>query len=177
MYKVKLKKPEDRKKKKETYDNSVKPTLVKLWEIFNYPCGQRLKILIKNELERLHNFDEIFCSNIIVEKLKRIGIATIDRKLKYEKEVLMLGRKYVKKNTSTILNLIPIKTAALWGGGFAERRRQLPPSLLSCHCFFKSRLLDLWIKFGKIRVKVCKRFNSAVFVVFCIKICYDNVRA
>ena len=26
---------------------------------------------------------------------------------------------------------------------------------------FRFRFLDLWIKFGRIRVKVCKRFNSA----------------
>ena len=111
-YKIKLKNPEDRKKKTEIYDNSIKPTLVKLWEIFDYPCGQRLKTLIKDELEKLRNLNEVFCSDIVAEKLKQIGTATIDRKLKHEKEVLMLGRKYVKKNTSTILNLIPVKTAA-----------------------------------------------------------------
>lgn len=112
LYKIKLKKPEDRKKKKEIYDNSVKTTLAKIWEIFDYPCGQRLKPLIKDELEKLRNFGEISCSDIVSEKLSKIGTATIDRKLKHQKEVLMLGRKYIKKNTSTILNLIPVKTAA-----------------------------------------------------------------
>jgi len=111
LYKVKLKKPEDRRKKNETYDNSIKPTLVKLWGIFDYPCGQRLKTLIKDELQRLRNFNEIFCSDVVAEKLNKIGTATIDRKLKHEKEVLFLGKKYIKKNTSTILNLIPVKTA------------------------------------------------------------------
>src|SRR3989339_477982 len=56
-YKIKLKNPEDRKKKTEIYDNSIKPTLVKLWEIFDYPCGQRLKTLIKDELEKLRNLN------------------------------------------------------------------------------------------------------------------------
>ena len=112
LYKVKLKNPEDRKKKKEIYDNFVKPALVKIWEIFDYPCGQRLKPMIKDELEKLRTLNEVLCSDEIAEKLKQIGTATIDRKLKHEKEVLLLGRKYIKKNTSTILNLIPIKTSA-----------------------------------------------------------------
>jgi len=111
-YKVRLKKPEERKKRKETYDGCVKTALVKIWEIFDYPCGQRLKPLIKDELQRLRDFKEIICSNVVAEKLKKIGTATIDRKLKHQKEVLMLGKKYIKKNTSTILNLIPIKTSA-----------------------------------------------------------------
>jgi len=72
-YKVKLKKPEDRKKKLETYDNSVKPALVKVWEIFDYPCGQRLKPLISDELEKLRNLGEVSCSDIVLEKLLKIG--------------------------------------------------------------------------------------------------------
>jgi len=111
-YKVRLKNPEDRKKKKEVYDNSVKPALARVWEIFDFPCGQRLQPMIKDELQRLRNFNEVSCSDAVAEKLKQMGTATIDRKLKHQKEVLMLGQKYIKKNTSTILNLIPIKTAA-----------------------------------------------------------------
>jgi len=38
-YKVKLK--ENRKKRKEYYDNHVKAALVQMWKIFDYPCGQR----------------------------------------------------------------------------------------------------------------------------------------
>ncbi|MFH1657270.1 MAG: hypothetical protein ABH919_02280, partial [bacterium] len=112
LYKVKLKKPEDRKKKKEIYDNSVKSALAEMWKIFDYPCGQRLQPMIADELEKLRNLGELSCSNVVADKLKQMGSATIDRKLKHQKEVLLLGRKYIKKNTSTILNLIPVKTSA-----------------------------------------------------------------
>jgi hypothetical protein len=43
-YKVKLK--EFRKKRKEYYDGYVKSVLAKIWEVFDYPCGQRLKPLL-----------------------------------------------------------------------------------------------------------------------------------
>ena len=42
------------RKKPAYYDNAVKPTLVKLWNIFDHPCGQRLEPLLKSETEKLH---------------------------------------------------------------------------------------------------------------------------
>jgi DNA integrity scanning protein DisA with diadenylate cyclase activity len=32
----------ERRKRKQIYDGYVKAALAKLWEIFDYPCGQRL---------------------------------------------------------------------------------------------------------------------------------------
>ncbi|MBU4257526.1 transposase [Patescibacteria group bacterium] len=110
-YKVKLK--ETRKKRKEYYDNNVKPTLVEIWNIFDRPCGQRLKPLIGDELRRLIELKEIQCSNGITSKLKKMSSATIDRKLKHEKEVLKLNFKYsTKKNDFVLLNQVPVKTSA-----------------------------------------------------------------
>jgi hypothetical protein len=39
--------PRQRKKRKEGYDAEVKAVLARIWEIFDYPCGQRLKPRIK----------------------------------------------------------------------------------------------------------------------------------
>ncbi|GEM_PF-2170295 len=33
--------PKQRKKRNQTYDGEVKAPLAKVWEIFDYPCGQR----------------------------------------------------------------------------------------------------------------------------------------
>ena len=87
-YKVKIKKPGERKKRKEYYDSYVKTALVDIWNIFDRPCGQRLKPLIDSELEKLINLKEIKCDEETKEKLEKITSATIDRKLKHEKEVL-----------------------------------------------------------------------------------------
>lgn len=109
-YKVKLK--ENRKKRKEYYNNLVKPTLVEVWNIFEKPCGQRLKTLIEDELDKLRRFKEIKCSDETAIKLKKMSSATIDRKLGHEKEVLRLSFKYsTKKRDFTLLNQVPIKTS------------------------------------------------------------------
>jgi hypothetical protein len=111
-YKIKLKKKEERKKRKENYDGHVKTTLVELWEIFDRPCGQRLKPLIKDELNRLIKLGEIKCSTDVVEKLNKIGTATIDRKLKHQKEVVGFNLRYSKsKNDFVLLNQVPMKTS------------------------------------------------------------------
>ena len=109
-YKVKLK--ERRKQRKEYYDSSVKVVLAEIWKIFDYPCGQRLKFLLETETERLRKFGEITCSDEVSGKLVKIGSATIDRKLKYEKEVLLFNLRYKKKRDMTLLNQVPIKTSA-----------------------------------------------------------------
>lgn len=51
------------------------------------------------------------CSHEVLKKLKEITIATIDRKLRHEKEVLSLNRKYEKKKLM-FCHKIPIKTSA-----------------------------------------------------------------
>ena len=51
-YKVKLKKKEERRPRKEYYDGQVRAVLSRCWEIFDYPCGQRLEPLLKTEVDR-----------------------------------------------------------------------------------------------------------------------------
>ncbi len=98
-----------RKKRKQIYDGYVKTALAELWEIFDRPCGQRLFPSIRTELDRLRQQEEIFVSNEVAEKLKRIGPATIDRALKHQKEVLHYRRKYHRKNNPLIYQRIPVK--------------------------------------------------------------------
>ena len=56
-------------------------TLVQVWEIFDYPCGQRLAPVLRQELERLRKARELHCSDAVAEKLGRISAKTIDRLL------------------------------------------------------------------------------------------------
>jgi DNA-binding FrmR family transcriptional regulator len=95
----------------EKYDGEVKATLVTIWKIFDYPCGARLKTLLTDETRKLRLLGEISCSDLVEEKLLQIGIATIDRKLEHEKEVLLLNQKYSKKNP-LLSHMVPIKTSA-----------------------------------------------------------------
>ncbi len=102
--------PRRRKKRKVIYDGYVKAALAKVWEIFDYPCGQRLAPLLKTEVARLRQLEEIFVPNEVAEKLKTISPATIDRKLKHQREVLHLKRSRAKPKPSSLLyRKIPIR--------------------------------------------------------------------
>jgi hypothetical protein len=108
-FKIRIK--ETRKKRKEYYDGPVKAALAEIWKIFDFPCGMRLHPLLNTETEKLIKNKEIVCSHEVLKKLKEITIATIDRKLRHEKEVLSLNRKYEKKKLMFCYK-IPIKTSA-----------------------------------------------------------------
>ena len=102
--------PRQRKKRKETYDGRVKAALVKVWEIFDYPCGQRLKPLLEAEVDRLIELREVEIPDDIASKLKMISPATIDRKLKHQREFLHLVRsKGGPKPGYLLKQKIPIK--------------------------------------------------------------------
>ena len=101
--------PKKRRKRKQVYDGYVRAALAKVWEIFDYPCGQRLAPLLKTEVPRLRQLEEIFISNEVSEKLKRVSPKTIDRALKHQKEVLHLKRKYQRKRNPLIYQRIPVR--------------------------------------------------------------------
>ena len=57
-------KPEPGKRgpRKATYGADVVRALVKLWEIFDYPCGQRLAPAVREQLEKLRRPNEVQCT-------------------------------------------------------------------------------------------------------------------
>jgi len=99
----------ERKRRKEYYDGYLRDALVQMWRIFDYPCGQRLKPLLKTETERMRDLRELHCSDKTTEKLKIIGSATIDRKLKHQKEIERIKRKYHHKIHPLLYQKIPVK--------------------------------------------------------------------
>jgi len=88
--------------KKHIYDGYVKAALAKAWEIFYYPCGQRLEPMLKEQVNNLRNLREFVISDEVTEKLKRIAPATIDRELRHQKEVLHRNRKHHRGNNPLI---------------------------------------------------------------------------
>jgi len=99
-----------RKKRKQTYDGQVTAALAEVWEIFDCPCGQRLKPVLEVELDRLIDLGELRVSDEVALKLKTMSSATIDRKLKHQREVLHLLRsKGGPKPGSLLKRKIPIR--------------------------------------------------------------------
>jgi len=88
--------------------------LVNLWDIFDQPCGQRLKPLINDELPRLRNFGEILVSGEQAEKLIKMCPKTIDSLLVHEKETRLLKEKYSQKKTTLLYQQIPTKMSDGW---------------------------------------------------------------
>jgi hypothetical protein len=81
-----------KKSRRSPYDGEVIAALIRVWEIFDYPCGQRLKPLLGQELQRLRELGELKISEETATRLKRISPATIDRKLRKQRERLQLQR-------------------------------------------------------------------------------------
>lgn len=81
-----------RRKRKAIYDGEVRDALAGIWEIFDHPCGQRLAPVLRTEISRLRDMGELRVSDEVAGKLARIGPATIDRKLKHQRETLHLSR-------------------------------------------------------------------------------------
>ena len=103
--------PSQKHKRAEVYGSKIIAALIKAWEIFDYPCGQRLKSQLEKEIDRLRKFKEIRISDKTVDKLKRISSATIDRKLKRQKGIMSIRMKHNKKQNPLLYQTIPIKTS------------------------------------------------------------------
>ena len=103
-----------KRKREAYYDNEVKIALIRCWEIFDSPCGQRLQPLLENEVDRLRQQEELHCSDEVAEKLKKISARTIDEKLKKHKEKERLKRKYHHKIHPLLYQKIPVKLSDEW---------------------------------------------------------------
>jgi hypothetical protein len=106
--------PGKRAPRKASYGADVVTALAKVWEIFDYPCGQRLAPALREQLERLRQANELRCSEEVAGKLKRISPKTIDRLLAREKGVLGLRQNRNPSTHPLLYQKIPVKVAAEW---------------------------------------------------------------
>ncbi|MDA2920160.1 transposase family protein, partial [Desulfobacterota bacterium AH_259_B03_O07] len=76
---------------------------------FDYPCPQRLKPILRKEVQRLRQLGELRCSDEVAGKLRAISARTIDEKLKRQKQIEGLKRKYHRKKHPLLYQKIPVK--------------------------------------------------------------------
>jgi hypothetical protein len=69
--------------------------LEKVWEIFDYPCGQRLAPLLKIEV-RAKGIWGLLIADEVVGKLKRISVGTID---------LPIDKSYILNDPTTVASV------------------------------------------------------------------------
>lgn len=108
--------PGERKRPRRpaTYGVDVLAVLIQIWEIFDYPCGQRLAPALRQEIARLRQAGEIRCTEAVAEKLRRISPKTIDRLLAREKRVRQLRRNRNPASHPLLYQKIPVKMAGDW---------------------------------------------------------------
>ena len=103
-----------RRSRSRSYGVAVLSSLVEVWEIFDYPRGQRLEPALKQEVERLRDFGELRCSDEVAEQLRHISGKTIDRLLAREKQVRGLRRNRNPGVQRLNWERVPVKVAADW---------------------------------------------------------------
>jgi hypothetical protein len=101
--------PRPPRKRAPRYGPETARPLERLWKMFDYPCGQRLKPLLETELDRLRRLKEIEVSGQMAEKLRTVSPATIDRLLRPKKEAWKLHHKSGTKGPGLIAKKIPLR--------------------------------------------------------------------
>lgn len=94
------------------YDNEFVFFLKKIWEILDYPCGERLKPILPEMVRKMRQFHELEIPESVAEKFNTISHSTIDLKLsRYKKEI----RRRIQGQTkpgSLLKKQIPIRTSS-----------------------------------------------------------------
>ena len=103
-----------KRRRGRSYGAAVLSALVEVWEMFDYPCGQRLEPVLRQEVGRLRRLGELRCSEEVAAKLERISAKTIDRLLAREKQVrgLRLSRNAGLQRLH--YERVPVKVASEW---------------------------------------------------------------
>lgn len=98
-----------KRRRRGVYGREVRMAVEKLWQIFDYPCGQRLAPIIRTEVDRLRRMKELEVTGTTAAKLKRISPATIDRLLRSKKAVWKVRRRYGHRSAGLIAKRVPLR--------------------------------------------------------------------
>ena len=96
------------------YGAAVLTALVEVWEMFEYPCGQRLAPILRCEVRRLRQLGELRCSDEVAGKLGTISARAIDRLLVRERRVRRLKRERNPSVHPLLYQRVPVKVASEW---------------------------------------------------------------
>ena len=97
-----------------SYGADVLTTLVEVWEVFGFACGQRLVAALRTEVPRMRAAGHLKCSDQVAAKLAKISASTVDRLLRREKQVRRVNRPRSATVHPLLYQKIPVKVAADW---------------------------------------------------------------
>ena len=82
-----------RKGRENKYGHATMAAAVKIWEVLDFPCGQRLQPALPEMYAILVRFKEMTFNEAVKASLETISAKTLDRRLKRERE-----RRHLKRN-------------------------------------------------------------------------------
>lgn len=103
-----------RRRRPPVYDAAVRSALIELWTTFDFPCGQRLVPLLREQVARLRQRKQWTCSEEVAAKLVRLSPKTADRLLAAERQRLRLPSHRGSSMQRLLLEQIPLKVADDW---------------------------------------------------------------
>ncbi len=103
-----------RRGRPRAYGAAVLTALVEVWEMFEYPCGQRLAPILRRLVARLRRLGELRCTEEVAGKLVAISARVIDRLLAREKQVRHLKRERNPSVHPLLYQRVPVKVASEW---------------------------------------------------------------
>src|SRR3954468_3075582 len=101
-------------KRGASYGSEVVTTLVEVWELFDFACGQRLVAALRTEVPRLRAAGQLKCSDEVGGKLVMISASTVDRLLRREKQIRRVNRPRSATVHPLLYQKIPVKVAGEW---------------------------------------------------------------
>jgi hypothetical protein len=114
--------PETRGRKR-TYTPEVMIPLRKVWASLDYACGKRVAAGMEDILDALVRSDELHCPPHVVEMLRAMSAATIDRILGPDRAKTALKGRSTTKPGTLLKSQIQIRTGTEWNDavcGFIE---------------------------------------------------------
>lgn len=109
--------------RKRTYGPEIVTALKVIWAYMDFACGKRLQYGMADMLDALIRFDEIHYEDSVIQALKRMSPATIDRMLKKEKESMRFRGVSAAKPGTLLKKNIPLRLGTEWDDaspGFVE---------------------------------------------------------
>jgi len=103
-----------RRRRGKTYGAEVKAPLAQVWELFDYPCGQRLAPILREQVDRLRALGELRCGPAVAELLKRMSAKTADRLLAHERQMRHLKRQRRAPVHPLLYQRVPVKLPNEW---------------------------------------------------------------
>jgi hypothetical protein len=106
-----------RQKRRPRYRSAVHSAMAELWKMFDYPCGQRLVPLLREQVPRLRQRLQWSCSRDVADKLVTLSPKTADRLLSSERRRLQLPHYRHSATRRLLSEQIPVKVSGDWDRG------------------------------------------------------------